>query len=232
VAPKDITLVVFSGQMMGCVALDRQMHPLSNTIIWDDQKTVDEAKFLLERVGREPIYSITGHHAGASYSGPKIMWIRNHQTELFTHTYKFVQAKDFIVARLTVNFVTDYSDASGTNLYDLKSRDWSELNLETIGLDRERLPELHQSTDVVGEATAQVADEVGLAVGTPGVIGGGDGPCVTVGAGVVREDSAYNNIGSSSWIGIATRDPIIDPTQRTFTFAFDNYFLNIACLVL
>jgi xylulokinase len=105
------------------------------------------------------------------------------------------------------------------NLYELKEKDWSDKILEAIELDRELLPELHASTDIVGEVQAQVADEVGLAAGTPVVIGGGDGSCAAVGAGVVREGSAYNYIGSSSWIGIATAEPILDPKMRTFTWA-------------
>jgi len=219
VSARDIACIVFSGQMMGCVAVDQQARPLRNAIIWADQRSVAEADFFIERVGRDATYNITGHRAGPSYSGAKILWVHNHQQDTFAQTYKFVQAKDFIVARLTGRFVTDYSDASGTNLYDLKTKEWSNLILDGIGLDRAKLPELHASTDVVGEVMAKVAEEIGLAPGTPVVIGGGDGSCAAVGAGVVREGSAYNYIGSSSWIGIATVEPILDPTQRTFTFA-------------
>jgi xylulokinase len=219
ISAQDIACIAFSGQMMACVALDRKARPVRSAIIWADQRGVEEADYISERVGWDKTYLITGHRAGPSYSGAKILWVRNHQPELFAQAYKFVHAKDFIVARLTGNFVTDYSDASGMSLYDLKTKDWSDLILERIGLDRERLPELHASTDVVGEVTTQVADEVGLAPGTPVVIGGGDGPCAAVGAGVIREGSAYNYIGSSSWIGIATREPVFDPTQRTFTYA-------------
>jgi len=214
-----IACIAFSGQMMGCVAVDRQARPLRNAIIWADQRGVEEAEFLIARVGREQVYRITGHRASPSYSGAKIMWVRNHQPELFAQAHKFLHAKDFIVARLTGHFVTDYSDASGMNLYDLKTKDWSDPILEAIDLDRERLPELHASTDVVGEVTAKVAEEVGLAPGTLVVIGAGDGCCAAVGAGVVREGSAYNYIGSSSWIGITTREPILDPAQRTFNWA-------------
>ncbi len=167
----------------------------------------------------ERVYQITGHRASSSYSGAKILWVRNHQPELFRQVHKFLHAKDFIVARLTGNFVTDYSDASGMNLYDLQAGDWSAPILDAIGLDRALLPELHAASDVVGEVTAQVAAEVGLAAGTPVVIGGGDGCCAATGAGVVREGSAYNYIGSSSWIALATKTPILDPTMRTFTWA-------------
>ncbi len=218
VSPAEIACVAFSGQMMGCVALDRQARPLRNAIIWADQRAVAEADVWLERVGREETYRITGHRASPSYSGEKILWIRKHQPDIFAQAYKFVHAKDFIVARMTGNFVTDYSDASGMNLLDLKKRDWSAPILQAIQFDPQRLPELHASTDVVGEVLPGVAAETGLAAGTPVVIGGGDGCCAAVGAGVVCEGSAYNYIGSSSWIGIATNQPILDPKQRTFTW--------------
>ena len=219
VPPKQIACIVFSGQMMGCVAVDRNARPLRNAIIWADTRAMAEAQNIIDRVGMESAYQITGHRASASYSGAKIMWVRNHQPDLFAQSHKFLHAKDFIVARLTGKFVTDYSDASGMNLYDLRTRDWSPVMLNAFDLDPALLPEIHASTDVVGEVSDRAAEEVGLAPGTPVVIGGGDGSCAAVGAGVVRENSAYTYIGSSSWIGITTKEPIYDPSMRTFTWA-------------
>jgi xylulokinase len=216
---KDVACITFSGQMMGCVAVDADANPLRNAIIWADMRAVDEADYLIERAGWEETYRITGHRASSSYSGAKALWIRNNQPEIFSNTHKIIHAKDFIVAKLTGKFVTDYSDASGMNLYDLREKDWSDKILEAVEIDRQLLPELHASTDVVGEVQTKIADQVGLAAGTPVVIGGGDGSCAAVGAGVVREGSAYNYIGSSSWIGIATKEPILDPKMRTFTWA-------------
>lgn len=218
-APGEVACVSFSGQMMGCVPVDRQARPLRSAIIWADTRAVAEAQELLERVGMEAAYKITGHRASASYSGAKILWVRNHQADIFRETNKFLQPKDYIVARLTGRFVTDYSDASGTNLYDLKTWNWSPVMLDAARLDPIVLPELHASIDVVGEITPEAAELAGLKAGTPVVIGGGDGCCATAGAGVVREGSAYNYVGSSSWIGIATRDPVFDPAMQTGTFA-------------
>jgi len=219
IRPTEIACVTFSGQMMGCVAVDWQARPLRNAIIWADQRAVAEAQAIVEGVGWERAYHITGHRASPSYSGPKILWVREHQPEIYAQTHKFLHAKDAIVARLTSRFVTDYSDASGMGLYDLEAGDWSTPILEAVRLDRSVLPELHASTDVVGEVTSHAADETGLQRGTPVVIGGGDGCCAAAGAGVVSEGSAYNYVGSSSWIGVATRQPIRDPLMRTFTFA-------------
>jgi xylulokinase len=219
VHPRDVACITFSGQMMGCVALDRQARPLRSALIWADTRATEEADALIGRVGMDTAYRITGHRASSSYSAAKIMWVRRHQPEIYAATHKFVHAKDFIAARLTGVFASDYSDASGTNLYDLDTCDWSPTMLEAAGIDRALLPDLHPATAVIGEVLAAVADEVGLAAGTPVVIGGGDGSCASAGAGVVREGSAYNYLGSSSWIATASKTPVFDPSLRTFTFA-------------
>ncbi|MGC9347291.1 MAG: xylulokinase [Anaerolineae bacterium] len=218
-AASEVVCVTFSGQMMGCVPLDRQARPLRKAIIWADQRAVDQARWVAERVSFEDVYAITGHRLSASYSLSKILWLRDHQPEIYRAAYKFTHAKDAIVARMTGAFVTDRSDASGMNLYDLESGTWSARILGATGINAARLPEIRESSDVVGEISSAVADEVGLPAGTPVVIGGGDGACAAAGAGVVAEGAAYNYVGSSSWIALATESPIYDPDYKTFTFA-------------
>ena len=219
VAKSDIACVTFSGQMMGCVALDKNARALRRAIIWADQRSVEQERWLENRISRDRVYRITGHRLSASYSLCKALWLRDNQPEIFKATHKFVHAKDAIVARLTGEFVTDHTDASGTNLYDLEHRAWSSEMLEAAQLEPSKWPQIRESTDVVGTVRASIAEEVGLAAGTPIVIGAGDGMCAAAGAGVVREGSAYNYIGSSSWIALATKKPVFDPTQRTFTWA-------------
>ncbi|MGC9468758.1 MAG: xylulokinase [Anaerolineae bacterium] len=215
----EIACITFSGQMMGCVPLDRNARPLRKAIIWADQRAVAQAQWIGERVAFEEVYRITGHRLSSSYSLPKILWLRDHDPEIYRQAYKFTHAKDAMVARLTGAFVTDPSDASGMNLYDLETGAWSPKILECVGLDTERLPEIRPSHEIVGTVLPSVAEDVGVPVGTPVVIGGGDGACAAAGAGVVSEGSAYNYVGSSSWIALATREPIYDPDYRTFTFA-------------
>lgn len=215
----EIACVSFSGQMMGCVPLDRRGRPLRDAIIWADRRGSAQEEALAAKVGRDEVYRITGHRLSASYSACKILWLRDHQPELFDATHKFVHAKDAMVARLTGVFATDASDASGMNLLDLDTLAWSEPMLEAAQLDPDKLPAVHASTDVVGEILPDAAEAVGIDAGTPVVIGGGDGCCAAAGAGVVREGAAFNYIGASSWIALATRAPIRDPEQRTFTWA-------------
>jgi len=218
VCADEVGCIVFSGQMMGCVPLDKNARALRKAIIWADQRSVEQERWVGERVSPDEVYRITGHRLSASYSLCKMLWLRDHQPDIYGATYKFVHAKDAIVARLTGVFVTDPSDASGMNLYDLEQGKWSERIIEAAKFDPAQLPELCHSIDVVGEVLPDVADEVGVSAGTPVVIGGGDGPCAAAGAGVVGEGAAYNYIGASSWIALASEKPIYDPNYRTFTF--------------
>ena len=219
VASDDVACIVFSGQMMGCVPVDARARPLRKAIIWADQRAVDEERWVAERIDAEQVYRATGHRLSASYSLCKILWLRQNDPEVYRSARAFVHAKDAVVARMTGVIATDLSDASGMNLLDLERGTWSESILQAVELDPARLPTLYRATDVVGEVLPGVADALGVAAGTPVVIGGGDGPCAAAGAGVVSEGTAYNYVGSSSWIALASRAPIYDPGLRTFTFA-------------
>ncbi|MBE3580071.1 MAG: xylulokinase [Thermoanaerobacteraceae bacterium] len=216
--PSQIACVCFSGQMMGCVPVTRDVKPLGRAIIWADQRAVKQAQRLTDSVGESEVYKITGHRPSAAYSAAKIMWLMDHEKESFSRIYKVLHAKDFVIARLTGQFVTDYSDASGMNLFDIRRLSWSKEILLAAQIPEGILPEPRPSTDIVGSIQKDVAHEVGLLPGTPVVIGGGDGACAAAGAGVVREGSAYNYVGSSSWIGVATGQPLYDREMRTFNW--------------
>lgn len=217
--PADVCVVSFSGQMMGAVAVDAHANPLRNAIIWADQRAVAEVARVADRVEPARVYRVTGHRLSPSYSAAKMLWVRESEPESYAATHAFLNAKDFLVARLTGAFVTDRSDASGTNLYDLEGGTWSDELVDAFGIDAAKLPRICASTDVVGEVTGGAAAGSGLRPGTPVVVGAGDGACAGVGAGVLGEGLAYNYIGSSSWIALATTRPILDPELRTFTWA-------------
>lgn len=218
VKKEDIGVVSFSGQMMGALPVDERGNPLARIIIWADRRGVREVEWVRERIGDEEIYRITGHRLSPNYSLAKILWFRNHRPEMYKRAHKFLLAKDFVVFRLTGKWATDFSDASGTNLFDIVAEKWSSKILSAVGLDEEKLPPVFPSFAVVGEVTRKAAEEVGLLPGTPVVIGGGDGACAACGAGVVREGQAYNYLGSSSWIALASKHPFYDSKMRTFTF--------------
>jgi len=218
VQPEHIACVTFSGQMMGCLPVDEHGNPLRNSIIWADQRATPQQDWLAKRIAPERVYQITGHRLSASYSLSKMLWLRDHQPEVFRRAHKFLHAKDYIVSRLTGAFVSEPSDASGMNLMDIQQGIWSEEILQAAQVELDCLPRILRSIDVAGQVRREVAEEAGVPAGTPVVIGGGDGACAAVGAGAVREGSGYNYLGSSAWISLTTSRPIFDPQYRTFTF--------------
>ncbi len=214
----EIASVSFSAQMMGCLLLDSSGNPLRPMITWADTRAKKQEAWMIAKVGLERGYRITGHRLSASYSAAKLLWVKENEPEIYRDAWKMVHAKDYIIHRLTGQLVTDYSDASSTNLLDIERKVWSEELLEAFEIRPDLLPPLHPSTDVAGTVTAAAAALTGLAEGTPVVIGGGDGSCAAVGAGVVKAGSAYNVIGTSSWISTAAPEPCFDPEMRTFNW--------------
>ncbi len=218
VQPAQIAAVSFSGQMMGCLLLDKDGEPLRNMLIWADTRSVEQEKWMVRQAGAQNGYHITGHRLSASYSAAKLLWVRDNEPEIYRRCWKMIHAKDYIVYRLTGVLATDYSDASSTNLLDITKKKWSDELLEAFSIDKGLLPEIHPSADVIGTVTKSAAAATGLLEGTPVVMGGGDGSCACTGAGVVSPGKAYNVLGSSSWISTASREPVFDPKLRTFNW--------------
>ncbi len=218
ISPADILCVSFSAQMMGCLLADARGEALRPMITWADTRSAAQEKRMIKRVGMERGYRITGHRLSASYAAAKLLWVRDNEPDVYKQADKMLNAKDYIIHKLTDRFVTDLSDASGTNLLDLAGRTWSGELLDAFDIRPSLLPELHASTDIVGSVTAKAALECGLVQGTPVAAGGGDGSCACVGAGVVEEGRMYNVIGTSSWISRASKEPIFDSHMRTFNW--------------
>lgn len=215
----DIACVALSGQMMGCTPVDRQGRALRPSILYCDQRADVQTARLLDRISPTEFYAIVGHRASPSYSLEKLMWIKDQEPEVFARTHKMLCAKDYINLQLTGQWATDYSDASGTNAFDLNTFRWSERILELAGIDAQLLPLPRPSTDLLGTLTAAAAQATGLLAGTPVAVGGGDGSCAGVGVGCVRPGTAYNYLGSSSWIALTVEKPIVDPQMRTMNWA-------------
>lgn len=216
--PKDIDAVSFSAQMMGCLLLNSDGEPMRPMITWADTRAQKQESWMINRVGMERGYRITGHRLSASYSAAKLLWVKEHEPEVYRNAWKMVHAKDYIIHKLTGELVTDYSDASGTNLLDIREKAWSQELVDAFEIRPDLLPELRRSTDIAGMVTREASAATGLMAGTPVVIGGGDGSCAAVGAGVVEEGTAYNVIGTSSWISTASKEPYFDPEMRTFNW--------------
>ena len=217
VQPGRIACVTFSGQMMSAVPVDGKGNLLRESIlIWADTRSRKLAERLIDRVGGwEKFFDMTG--AGLlpeNYSLSKILWHKKNEPDIYKKAHKFLHAKDFIICRLTGKFSNDYTDASNSAYLDIRNREYSETMLEAAGVSKDKLPDLCESTDVVGHVTEGAAKETGLMPGTPVVEGAGDVPAATLGAGVAREGVGYIYIGSANWTGVYAKAPIFDAKTR------------------
>jgi xylulokinase len=218
IAPSEVVAISFSGQMQGALVVDKNGVPQRPAIIWADQRATAQAGFISAQCGTEQVYRQTGNRVSAAYTAAKVLWIKEHQPDIYQRIYKVLQAKDYAAFLFTGVFATDYSDASLTQLLDINNRNWSNNILAQLGLSPGLLPDLYPSATIIGKVTPAAAAATGLQTGTPVVIGGGDGACATVGAGSVNEGDVYNYIGSSSWMAVSAQQPVFDPQQRTFNF--------------
>jgi xylulokinase len=234
ITPSRIAAVSFSGQMMSGVPVDREGMPLQkSTCIWADHRSQKQAEAIVKKLGWSEFYSTTG--AGmeiAIYPIAKILWLMENDPGIYKRTYKFLGVKDVLVKRLTGRFVTDFSEASNTGMFDIHQKKWSNSILKEIGIDPAKLSdEILPASTVVGTVTVAAARETGLNEGTPVVLGGGDVACAALGAGVIREGSVYNYIGSASWLAVASVKPVLDETMRPFTLCHvvpDMYVVQLA----
>jgi xylulokinase len=217
--PAEIACVALSGQMMGCTPVDRQGRALRPSILYCDQRAEEQAQRLLQRIEQAEFYRIVGHRVSPSYSLEKLMWIKDHEPDVYRQTYRTLCAKDYINFRLTGQFATDYSDASGTNAFDLNTFDWSAKVIDLAGVDAAMFPPARPSTDILGTLTEEAARATGLRAGTPVAVGGGDGSCAGVGVGSIKPGATYNYLGSSSWIALTVEKPIVDAQMRTMNWA-------------
>lgn len=216
---KDIVSVSFSGQMMGCLCVDKEGSPLRPSIIWADLRAHKQVQQIEKEISQKDFYYISGHRNTASYGIQKLMWIRDNEPEIYKKTYKVFNAKDYIVFKLTGKFYTEPSDANSFGCFDLKNFKWSDKILKCTGIDGEKLPEIVPSTHVAGEVTRKAAEQTGLAEGTPVVMGGGDGVAANIGCGSISPGKTYCCMGTSAWITTTARQPVFDEQMRTVTWA-------------
>jgi len=216
--PKAVLAISFSSQMQACVVVDKEGNALRPAMIWADQRAEEQAEQLVQKIGAKRLYELNGHRVSASYSIEKLMWIRDNEREIYEKTYKMLLAKDYIICRLTGEFVTDYSEASGTDAFDLKRLKWSGEVLEAAGISLDKMPELHASTDVIGSLSTSAAEALGLTTGTVVVCGGGDGPCSALGAGSIESGQMFLSFGTSSWIAGTTDEVFLDQEKTLICF--------------
>jgi len=192
-----IAAVGLSGQMHGSVFLDDDGVSIRPALLWNDQRTESAAAEIEARVGTERLRDITGNAALTGFQAPKLLWLREHEPGAYARVAALLLPKDYLRYRLTGVLGTDASDASGTLLLDIATRDWSPEILRALDIPRAWLPPVAESPSVTGRVSERGARETGLAVGTPVVAGAGDNAAAAIGAGIVRPGSGVISIGTS-----------------------------------
>lgn len=195
--PEDIEGMSFSGQMHGLVLLDENNEVLRNAILWNDTRTTAECKEIYEKVGEERLLEITKNPALEGFTLPKILWVKNHEPEIFNKAKAFVLPKDYVRYKLTGELHMEYSDAAGTLLLDVSQKTWSEEICEILGIDPEICPPLVASHDKVGTITEEIAHATGLSGATKVFGGGADNACGAIGAGILEDGKTLASIGTS-----------------------------------
>jgi len=214
----DVGAVGLAGQMHGAVLLDDGDRPLRPAILWNDQRTAAECDEIRRRVGPRRLIEVTGNDALTGFTAPKLIWVRNHEPDVWRRIAHVLLPKDFVRHRLTGDRAVDRADGAGTLLFDLAGRDWSAEVVTALDIDPAWLPRTAEGPEVTGVVSGPAAKATGLAPGTPVVAGGGDQAAAAVGVGAVDPGIVALSLGTSGVIFAATDRPLVEPEGRVHAF--------------
>ncbi len=214
----DVRGIGLSGQMHGLVILDEANQVIRPALIWCDQRSQPQVDAVNQIIGRDNVLAFTANPVLTGFTLPKLLWVRDNEPASFERVRKLLLPKDYVRFRLTGEFATDVSDASGTALFDVVTRQWSAEMADRLKLDREILPAVYESSDVTGVVSEEAAAATGLAAGTPVVGGGGDQASSAVGNGIVEPGVVSCTLGTSGVVFAHMERPLYDPLGRVHTF--------------
>ena len=215
---RDVRGIGLSGQMHGLVMLDSSDHVIRPALIWCDQRSQAQVDAINATVGKEVVLAATANPVLTGFTLPKLLWVRDHEPSLFARVRKVLLPKDYVRFRLTGEYGSDVSDASGTALFDVVRRRWSYELASRLGLDRSILPAVQESDAVSGKISVAAAAATGLAAGTPVVAGAGDQAASAIGNGIVEPGLVSCTIGTSGVVFAHIALPAYDPPGRVHTF--------------
>lgn len=212
---KDIVGIGFSGQMQGCVLLDKEGRPLNNCLIWMDQRSIKECEEINSSMAESEMLSEAGMQCLPSFWAPKLLWIKKHHPDIYEKIYKVIFPKDYLRYKMTGEIASEVSDASCSFLIDIKNRKWSDKLLSTTGISRDILVDkLLESQEIAGRLTKNIADTWGMCEGIPVIAGGGDQTAGGVGSGVIEAGSIAATIGTSGVVFGCSDNPFIDSKKQ------------------
>lgn len=199
VSPENIEGISFSGQMHGLVLLDENKNVIRNAILWNDVRTTEQCRQITETLG-ERLLSVTRNPALEGFTLPKILWVKQHEPELYAKATVFLLPKDYLRYRLTGEIHMDYSDAAGTLLLEIGAKQWSKEICDKLGVDLSLCPPLVESHAHVGNLLPEIAEATGLSPQTKVFAGGADNACGAIGSGILKEGEGMSSIGTSGVI--------------------------------
>ena len=224
--------ISFGGQMHGLVILDENDNVIRPAILWNDGRTTKECDFLNNKYGKDKLTNNTANIAFAGFTAPKILWLKENEPDNFKKISKIMLPKDYLAYRLSGEFCTDVSDASGMLLFDVKNRCWSEEMLELVGIKKEQMAKVYESYECVGNLTKQAASELGLSTSVKVIAGAGDNAAAAVGTGTVGDGKCNISLGTSGTIFIASKNFSVDDNNALHSFAHaDGYYHLMGCML-
>jgi xylulokinase len=219
VNPADVRAIGLSGQMHGSVFLDKQNRVIRRALLWNDQRTAAECDEIERRAGgRRQLIKMVANPALTGFTAPKILWLRNHEPKNFDKMVKVLLPKDDVRRRMTGEYATDVSDASGMLLLDVAKRDWSKSLLSKLELDLDLFGRCYESEDITGKLTRQAASELGLTTECAVMGGAGDQAAGALGNGIVNAGVLSTSIGTSGIMFVHSDEVQFDPEGRLHTF--------------
>lgn len=224
--------ISFGGQMHGLVTLDAQDEVVRPAILWNDGRTTEETAYLNEQIGRERLTGYTANIAFAGFTAPKILWMQKNEPDLWAKVKKIMLPKDYLAYRLSGTFCTDYSDASGMLLMDVKNKCWSKEMMEICHVSREQLPDLYESFEVVGTLKKEIASELGVPETVKVIAGAGDNAAAAVGTGTVGANHCNLSIGTSGTLFVSSDKFGVDEHNALHSFAHaDGGYHLMGCML-
>ena len=214
----SIAGISFGGQMHGLVVLDENDEVIRPAILWNDGRTQKETDYLNNEIGKEKLSKLTGNIAFAGFTAPKILWLKANEPQNFAKIKKIMLPKDYIAYRLTGEFSTDYSDASGMLLLDVKNKCWSKEMLEICGVKEEWMPKLYESYEKTGTLKPDVAEELGFPAECIVAAGAGDNAAAAIGTGTVGAGKCNLSLGTSGTLFITSDKFGVDPHNALHSF--------------
>ena len=215
---EDISAIGLTGQMHGLVLLDENGDVLRPAILWNDQRTQAQCDFMTDTIGGERLIELTGNQALTGFTAPKILWVRDHEPEIYARARQALLPKDYIRYKLSDAYATDLAGAAGTSLLNVAERAWSDEVLEALELPREWMPPVHEGTQVTSTVSAAGAEATGLRAGTPIVGGGGDQAAGAVGMGCVKPEIIGVTVGTSGVVFAPLAGYAYEPEGRLHAF--------------